>query len=447
MGSMSGAAASLRRGNRVIQDRMPIRVAIEADTGLWSLTAPVWSLSPPVVAGPRVFLPVGGQLAALDRDSGEVLWRGPIHGHDPYTSKPAAVTVTDRHVIVLAVEIPWREPPQARRAQLTVLETGSGSVLHHRPLNSYYDHVSDGRTLVVRHMGRGASGCHLLSGYDVASGRTLWRRPFVMHGRLPTAGPVLVVRGEEREVRAWALRDAAAQVHGFDLRTGRLLWRRDLGDSTLLAPWRPDDMQPTLVFVHSRTDRRLHWLSPATGESVGAQRLRRRLNTPFLRVVDLGETVWFGTWLSHVRRVRPLAAPQRPVRHRLWAGGLALDESFAVADGWLYAVDGAGRLWTGRADRDHGGLPRPLPRWILGYGGSEHHGCLTVAGDHVYARLPGRGFGGRLVALRHGRRLWQRPAPWKRPVPCGRHVLLTDRNSEADILTLVDGETGLGASA
>ncbi|MET8451682.1 PQQ-binding-like beta-propeller repeat protein [Streptomyces sp. NPDC005209] len=432
----------------MIQDRVPIRVAREADTGLWSLTAPPWSLSPPVVAGPRVYLPVGGRLAVLDRDSGEVLWRGPIHGHDPYASIPATVTVADGHVMVLAAQIPWRDPPQGRRAQLTVLERGSGSLLHRRPLNGYYEHVSDGRTLVVSHFGRGASGCHLLSGYDVAGGRTLWRRRFVMDGPLLMAGPVLVVRGEEREVRASALRDASAHVHGFDLRTGRRLWRHDLGDSTLLAPWRPDDGQSGLVFVQSRTDRRLHWLSPATGESVGRQRLRGRLDTPFLRVVDLGDTVWFDTALvSHVRRVRPLAAPRRPVRHRLWFNSLAFDECFAVADGWLYAVDRAGRLWTGKAVHEHGGMLRPLPRWPRGYGSGGYHGRLTVAGDRVYALLPRRGLGGELVALRQGRRLWRRPASWNRPVPCGGHVLLMDRNGESDTLILVDGESGRGASA
>ncbi|MFE0508903.1 hypothetical protein [Streptomyces sp. NPDC058964] len=98
------------------------------------------------------------------------------------------------------------------------------------------------------------------------------------------------------------------------------------------------------------------------------------------------------------------------------------DGAFAVADDWLYAQDGAGRIWTAHAreGRAHRLRVAGAQAGGLSYGLRM---TLTAVGDRVYAEVPHPRHELCVVALRHGRVLWQRAAG-DTPLPCGEDVLL-----------------------
>ncbi|MFF4590369.1 PQQ-binding-like beta-propeller repeat protein [Streptomyces sp. NPDC001388] len=424
---------------------MPLRVVRETGTARWALTAPAGSLSSPIVGERRVYLRVGRRVAALDRDSGAVLWQVTPRAGSATMPRPA-LTAAGGFLLALSVNGNHRAP-----ARLAVLEGESGTTLHRHRFLEFTDLMSDGQTLVVAHFGPKPSGCHRISAYDLLTGKALWERPFfhtsyAYSGLLPVFGSVLVVQGVEREVPRYEVRPGyLAPFHGYDLRTGTRLWRRSVGVANLVVPRRAHGRGSALVFaLESRSDR-LHWLSPTTGETLGTVRLRWGYQGCFLEIADFGETVWLGHRSgSRVRRMRPYAVTVRPDVYRLPRRLADREAAFAVADGWLYAQDNAGRLWTAHAGDGRTRRLRVEGDRVRGLVHQAVRKSLTMAGDRVYAELPHRQHGAALVGLRHGRILWQRAAGDIPPVQCGNDLLLLHRGTGGtpDRLLRVDGEAG-----
>ncbi|MFG2030328.1 PQQ-binding-like beta-propeller repeat protein [Streptomyces sp. NPDC048825] len=441
----------------MIEDDFGTRLERGPGPGLWTLTAPKWSLSRPVVAGGRVYVSVDGWITALDRETGEQVWRSPYRCS---TSRSQPLTVASSCVVVQGPE----------GVAVAVLETESGSELRRIDVRNHIGHVSDGRTVVVAHAPDG----RMFTGYDVRGGDPLWSWPDpiawgaiasvrgmeVMDGRLVLYG------GEDNEYRNTP---RSFVVRGYDLRTGSLLWRRPFPNAKILSPPRASEAQQRLVFVWCPDTLCLTWLSAADGEEVG------RLTYPSMseyarpRLFDDERTLWITkSGGRSVYRFRAFEPEEPRVTYRLVEELSVYDLSLAVAGGWLYATTNDGMLAAARADRNrwprrvrHRVRVRGTLRWRM----AEGHERLVAGGDYVYARAWDRRGWASVVALRHGQELWRRRhcSPVE-PLPCDDRVLLMEsdkcavpddpykewltgrrgcaRPHDQDRLLMVDAETG-----
>ncbi|MFF2079305.1 PQQ-binding-like beta-propeller repeat protein [Kitasatospora sp. NPDC058162] len=433
----------------MVADRVPVRVERGAGDGLWTLVAPPWSLSEPVVSADRVHVLVDGRPTACDRADGTVLWQS---AYRCLEDEWIATLAPEGGPVVVVSGLPDGYHPV--RLRIAVLDPASGAVNWQTETDGSARYWADGESLVLREpapadretLSDGQDPPLRLTVLDLADGARRWQHTFTW------IGSAALVQGRVlAQVRAGD--DFTARA--FDARTGAELWSRTgcIG-SFHLPNDGPRPGEPPF-FVWNWIDDRMRWLSLATGEEVGEFRIVDRGPHGARRplITDGGHTVWLAGTGRTVHAFHPRAGSGRTapahvaygLRHALTLG----DGPIAAADGWLYAIDQGNRLVAARVGLLPRSVLRPV-RWPEHLSGPDYAADafrgLSAGAQHVYAQtnpVAGPRSFQHVAALQHGRVLWQLPCRYgTRVVPAGDRVLITTGDRSCDLLRMVDGETG-----
>lgn len=225
-----------------------LTVASHEDSGLWTLRAPAGTLLRPVVAGGTVYVPLtGGRIAALDPNSGQLLWCS-RELTDPVPDALALAGDT----IVLPVQ------RDTERGAFAALDAATGEVLWTRRKSALNRFAAAGPTVVL--WGKAGEDRRRIAGVDARTGETLWEDEFSRIWGLVVRGVRLVLD--------------VGDLRALDTRTGEELWNRPAaGYGSLIRHTGPND---AAVF-HSRSSSAvLSVRATGTGEEVSRTRFPKR---------------------------------------------------------------------------------------------------------------------------------------------------------------------------
>ncbi|MGF1426707.1 PQQ-binding-like beta-propeller repeat protein [Kitasatospora sp. LaBMicrA B282] len=411
-------------------DAIPLDVTTDRATGLWTVTAPGFSLGRPVVGPERVYVVVADRITALERHSGELRWQRPVDVQTRHGLRYERLTLAGDRLLLRG------ELPDTRRELLVALDSATGEQVWTRKIVAWTELIRDQDTLYLREPAAlGVAGAdEQLTAVALSDGQPRWQQH---HGSpirsLVLAGRQLVHRDGRRAV-------------GLDPSTGAVRWHSPPwpGYGDLLV-----DGVDGPVFTWEYDRQLVSWFDPATGESLG----ERVVRLPFgagahlsMRVTDGGQTLWLSQHRHRmVHWLRPLE-PDEPLR-TFHTGVRALDsgdEALTLAGDWVYAVDRGDRLLAG---------PLAKPGWLRSVGRQSSRLLprrrrkqfeLVPGGNLLYARQHGPD-GYQLLGLVEGRVSWRLPIFTMHPVPVGDRLLVPDLGSGNDHLRLLDGLTGTTA--
>ncbi|MGW0699531.1 outer membrane protein assembly factor BamB family protein [Streptomyces sp. NPDC002867] len=320
-------------------DDIPQLTVTSQDGGrLWSLRAPAGTLLGPVVAGGAVYVPLtGGRIAALDANSGHLLWCS-RQLTDPRSHALARANDT----IVLPVQ------RDSERSAFTALDAATGEVLWTRRKSALNRFATAGPTVVL--WGEAGEDRGRIAGVDARTGETLWEDDFSRIWDLLVRGVRVVL--DVGELRA------------LDTRTGEELWNQpSAGYGSLIRPAGPND---AALFHSWSTSAVLSVRATGTGEEVSRTRFPKRTVQRFAYdpvLLDGGRALFSASLkrgallYAYAGRdtAEPLASP-----HLGWWRFTSFTSPAACVGDRLYAVTWRDRLYEADASGGRRGL-RSVP--------------------------------------------------------------------------------------
>ncbi len=246
-----------------------------------------WVYSSPLTRSGRVYIGVSSHFAALDQESGDVVWRRDDFGRNDFLPSYASPAAFDKYIVVAFY---------TQRTNLAVLEAATGktvwAISEGKPYYMYSTPVVDEDGAIYTVSGGAARA------FDLETGEVKWEIPFTpnrIHATPALAeGRLFVGTG-------------AGTLHALDANSGGEIWRWDTtGDGALFTPYvRKGEATLTSPVVAGNNV----YVAAANG-------FLYALNTA------TGNCVW-----QYNLKV-PLAAPPAISGNGLWIGG---------CDGFIYA--------------------------------------------------------------------------------------------------------------
>ncbi|MDH6138355.1 MULTISPECIES: PQQ-binding-like beta-propeller repeat protein [Kitasatospora] len=417
----------------MIADAVPVRTRRDPVSGLWTLTAPAWSLRSPVVTGDAVLLLVDGQPTALDAATGQVRWRAvdriPLGERVRPVLRPAGSR------LVIAGDEPDRY--QGGPVSLTALDLTDGSRAWVRDAELLSGFLVDGPTNTVLLWQSRDSAPQHLTALNLDDGSVRWRHEFSKLG-----APVLV---GERVIVSVPVVDEGG-LFAFQVHTGVELWRD--GANTFHRELRCTGREVLARIAYDE------WVvfAPGTGERLHTR--QHRLGWSTVNAHGDGTALWFKQRHRLLKRAPALgtARPARFLLRRPFSNGATSDTGLIELDGRVYAVVqsrhdfakwrrllgfSGQRVHTARADRAFA-LLRPLRGRPVKRGAFVD---MLAGPDRLYLAVVYHKHD-ELLAYRDGRVLWSKTFPYRDVVPSGEHLLVLTRVDDQDQLLLIDGENG-----